>query len=94
MADGWRNSPPGNRLGRAGTSQIIKLKTYSYDLRSSLKAPGGPAIPDKMGSTGELKAFNRVFKEARKVDPSLRYFDYLHARKASTLEALAREATQ
>jgi hypothetical protein len=25
---------------------------------------------DKMGSTGELKAFNRAFKEARRVDPS------------------------
>jgi hypothetical protein len=45
---------------------------------------------DKMGSTGELK--NRAFKEARRVDPSLRYFDYLHARKAAMLEALAREA--
>jgi hypothetical protein len=30
---------------------------------------------DKMGSTGELKAFNRAFKKARKVDP-IRYFDY------------------
>jgi hypothetical protein len=45
---------------------------------------------DKMGSTGELKAF----KEARKVDPSIRYFDYIHARKAAMLEALAREATR
>jgi hypothetical protein len=25
---------------------------------------------DKMGSTGELKAFNRAFKDARKVDPA------------------------
>jgi hypothetical protein len=49
---------------------------------------------DKMGSTGELKAFNRVFKDARKVDPTIRYFDYIHARKAAMLEALAREATQ
>jgi hypothetical protein len=45
---------------------------------------------DKMGSTGEIKAFNRAFKEARRVDPSIRYFDYLHARKAAMLEALAR----
>jgi hypothetical protein len=49
---------------------------------------------DKMGSTGELKAFNRAFKEARKVDPAIRYFDYIHARKAAMLEGLAREATQ
>ena len=47
---------------------------------------------DKMGSTGELKAFNRAFKDARKVDPTIRYFDYIHARKAAMLEALAREA--
>jgi hypothetical protein len=31
---------------------------------------------NKMGSTGELKAFNRAFKEARRVDPTIRYFDY------------------
>jgi hypothetical protein len=49
---------------------------------------------DKMGSTGELKAFNRAFKDARKVDPGIRYFDYIHARKAAMLEALAREATR
>jgi hypothetical protein len=44
---------------------------------------------DKMGSTGDLKAFNRAFKDARKVDPAIRYFDYIHARKAAMLEALA-----
>jgi len=49
---------------------------------------------DKMGSTGEIKAFNRAFKEARRVDPSIRHFDYIHARKAAMLEALAREAMQ
>lgn len=38
---------------------------------------------DKMGSTVELKAFNRAFKDARKVDPTIRYFDYIHARKAA-----------
>jgi len=43
-----------------------------------------------MGSTGELQAFNRVFKEARAVDPSLKY---LEARKAAMLETLAREVT-
>jgi hypothetical protein len=44
---------------------------------------------DKMASTGELREFNRAFKEARAVDPSIRYVDYLEARKASMLEALA-----
>jgi hypothetical protein len=45
-----------------------------------------------MGSTGELKAFNRTFREARKPDPSLRYVDYLEARKPAMLEALANDA--
>jgi hypothetical protein len=44
---------------------------------------------DKMGSTGEFKAFNRAFMEVRKVDRAVRYFDYIHARKAAML-ALAR----
>lgn len=44
---------------------------------------------DKMASTGELKAFNRALKEARTVDPTIRYFDYLEAKKAAMLEALA-----
>jgi hypothetical protein len=44
---------------------------------------------DKMGSTDEIKAFNRAFKQAREVGPAIRYFDYIHARKAAMLEALA-----
>jgi hypothetical protein len=48
---------------------------------------------DKMGSTDELKAFNRAFEQARKVDLAIRYFDYTHARKAAMLETLAREMT-
>jgi hypothetical protein len=44
---------------------------------------------DKMGSTGGLRELNAAFKEARKVDPSVRYVDYLEARKAAMLEALA-----
>jgi hypothetical protein len=47
---------------------------------------------DKMRSTGGLKAFSRAFKEARKADPLIRYFDYIHARKTAMLEALAVEA--
>jgi hypothetical protein len=47
---------------------------------------------DKMGSTGELREFNRAFKDARKADPSIRYFDYIHGRKAAMLESLSREA--
>jgi hypothetical protein len=39
-----------------------------------------------MSSTGELDEFNRAFKAARKADPAIRHFDYLHARKAAMLE--------
>jgi hypothetical protein len=34
----------------------------------------------------------RAFKDALRVDPGIRYFDHIHARKAAMLEALAREA--
>src|SRR5258708_38914288 len=46
---------------------------------------------DKMGSTGELQELNAAFKAARQTDPSVRYVDYLEARKAAMLEALAKE---
>ncbi len=46
---------------------------------------------DKMGSTGELRELNQAFKEARKLDPSIRYVDYLEARKAGMLETLAQQ---
>jgi hypothetical protein len=46
------------------------------------------------GSPDELHELNTAFKAARKADPSLRYVDYLEARKAAMLEAFAREATQ
>jgi hypothetical protein len=42
---------------------------------------------DKMGSTGQLKAFNRAFKQARKVDPAIRYFDYIHGSNAGGVGA-------
>jgi hypothetical protein len=47
------------------------------------------AAVEKMSSNGELKEINRAFKEARRADPSSRYGDYLEARKAAMLEALA-----
>lgn len=36
-----------------------------------------------------MKEINRAFKSARKDNPSLRYYDYMHAKKASMLEAMA-----
>jgi hypothetical protein len=43
-----------------------------------------------MGSTGELQAFNRAFKDARKVDPTIRYL----RQESGDAGTLAREATQ
>lgn len=47
---------------------------------------------DRMEASGGLKEFNAAFKAARKVQPGIRYQDYLHARKAAMLEAIVREA--
>lgn len=43
----------------------------------------------EMQRSGDLKDLNRDFKAARLADPTLRYHDYLHGRKAALLEALA-----
>jgi hypothetical protein len=48
------------------------------------------SVINEMQHHGGLKEINRAFKAARKADPSIRYFDYLHA-KAAMLEAIARE---
>jgi hypothetical protein len=54
-------------------------------------APWPVAAMNEMmtGSPGELQELNAAFKEARKVDPTMKYADYLDARKAAMLEALA-----
>lgn len=44
---------------------------------------------DGMKATGHLKDLNAAFKASRKVDPSLRYHDFLHTHKAGMLEAIA-----
>jgi hypothetical protein len=46
---------------------------------------------EHMQGNGGLREFNAGFKAARKADSTLRYFDYLHAKKASMLQAMARE---
>lgn len=43
----------------------------------------------KMQHSGGMKGFNRDFKAARKVNPALRYHDFLHDRKAAMLAAMA-----
>ena len=45
---------------------------------------------ERMSASGDLRDLNQAFKEARKADPSVRYVEYLEARKAAMLEALAR----
>jgi hypothetical protein len=44
---------------------------------------------ERMSASGELRDLNQALKEVRKADPSVRYVDYLEARKAAMLEALA-----
>jgi hypothetical protein len=44
---------------------------------------------ERMSASGDLRDLNQSFKEARKADPSVRYVEYLEARKAAMLEALA-----
>jgi hypothetical protein len=43
---------------------------------------------DRMGATGELQDLKAAFKAARKVDPTIKYGDYLEALKAAMLEEL------
>ena len=43
---------------------------------------------DTAANNGDLKEMNAAFKAARKVDPSLRYADYLNGQKTGMLDAL------
>jgi hypothetical protein len=42
-------------------------------------------------TNGELRDLNTAFKAARAADPKLRYADFLHAKKAALLTALAQQ---
>jgi hypothetical protein len=44
---------------------------------------------DRMKENGDLRELNQAFKVARAADPALRYGNFLHARKAAMLEAIA-----
>lgn len=46
-----------------------------------------------MKSKGELRELNQSFKDARAVDPPLRYAEFLEAKKAALLEGLAKRAS-
>src|ERR1700722_8532403 len=46
----------------------VGLTPHAVAIDRALAAAVNETI-DKMGSTGELKAFNRAFKEARRIDP-------------------------
>jgi hypothetical protein len=51
------------------------------------------AVNDAFGTAannGDLREFNAAFKAARAADPSLRYADFMEARKVALLEALVR----
>jgi hypothetical protein len=47
---------------------------------------------EAMKQTGELRDMNSAFKAARSVDPSIRYANFMNAKKAAILESLARRA--
>lgn len=47
---------------------------------------------EKMAGTGEMREWNALFKAAREVEPSLRYSDFIAAKKASMIEEVARRA--
>ena len=81
-----------SRLEQLAEDHAIGLTPHGVAVQRALAAVQAvnDAI-DRMQHTGGMKDLNRAFKAARKVDPSLRYFDYLHAHKAAMLEALARE---
>jgi hypothetical protein len=54
------------------------------------------AVQDAFGTAannGDLREFDAAFKVARLINPSVRYVDYLEARKAAMLDEVAREAT-
>jgi hypothetical protein len=73
---------------------IINLPAIAAKLQE-LADRGGVGLPPHAvaidRALAAIAAFNRAFKEARAVDPSIRYVDYLEARKAAVLETLARE---
>jgi hypothetical protein len=90
-------NPPGQaaiaaRLEELAAEGRVGITSHQTAVDRALAAVG--IVNDKidaMKDGGEMKAFNRAFKEARKVDPTIRYFDYLHSRKAALLEKLAME---
>jgi hypothetical protein len=47
---------------------------------------------EKMAAAGEMRDWNAAFKEARKADPSIRYQEFVQARKAGMIEEVARRA--
>jgi hypothetical protein len=73
----------------AGLSIGLTKHTTAVDRARAAVATVNKAM-EVMADQGEL----REFKAARKVDPAIRYQDYLHSRKAAMLEAIAREANR
>jgi len=73
----------------AGLSSGLTKHTTAVDRARAAVATVNKAM-EVMADQGEL----REFKAARKVDPAIRYQDYLHSRKAAMLEAIAREANR
>lgn len=45
---------------------------------------------EQMAQRGEMREWNSAFKEARSVDPTLRYATFIQAKKAAMIEEMAR----
>lgn len=44
---------------------------------------------DRLNASGQLREFNRQFKDARAGDTTLRYLDFVHIKKLGMIEAIA-----
>jgi hypothetical protein len=68
------------------------LTPHETVIRRAFAAVAG--VTKKMAelqNAGGMKELNRAFKAARAADPSLRYYDFIHAKKIEMLEAIARQ---
>ena len=87
----WRVPPVDIRLVRTH-DEFAACEAMSRDIWGAAERNVVPReLLLTMQHNGGLRDLNRSFKAARKVDRSLRYHDYLHAKKAAMLEAIARE---
>lgn len=78
------------RAAAAGLG-ILSLTPHETVILRALAAVAAVSLTiADMQRTGGMKEMNREFKAARKAGTVLRYHDFLHAKKLTMLEAIAR----